>query len=286
MTLSSLIVCPVCNGRTFSRSPYFYRFGGRTIDIVMCDRCDLGTLAPMLSPQEIESLYSIEYFERDYHCGCLQKPYSEQVRELREEFEPMLSLIKQFRQNGILLEVGCAGGAMLAEARDQGFETLGVELNAAMAQWGREKLGLDIRIGTLEDQAFPDNSFDVIFLGDVIEHLPHPLETLAELRRVLRTNGLLVLAYPMELHNISAKVRKLFGLRRQSPHKPYHLFYYHTSNLRKLLERSGFHELMTQQDKSIRTRPWHVRLLDELNRAVTNVFGVFGDRGLTLARKE
>jgi len=180
--------CPVCGGYIFKRTPYFYRFGGRTIEIVQCFGCNLGTLSPMLSAEDITALYSVDYFKSDYHCGVLSGSYADELESLRKEFHPTLSLILGFKKEGTFLEIGCAGGAMLAEARDHGYQTIGVELSPEMASWGRNHLGLDIRTGTLEGQKFLNHAFDVVFLGDVMEHLPDPKQTLVEIRRILKSD--------------------------------------------------------------------------------------------------
>lgn len=278
--------CVSCNGSTFAQLPYFYEYLGRRHYIVQCKKCSLGTLYPMLIPDEVNSLYNAEYFESDYHCGVLKGTYAEEVDGLREEFRPSLSLIKKHCHGERFLEIGCAGGAMLAEARDSGFETVGVELSEEMAEWGRANLHLDIRSGTLEQQRFPDNSFDVIFLGDVIEHLLNPLDVLKEIYRVLAPAGIIAVAYPMELNHIVPRLRKAFQLQKRSPFKPYHLFYYNPSALAQLLRECRFEVEITDVHKMVRDTPLVVRLLDSLNYVVTRASGLFGDRGFTIARKK
>ncbi len=173
---------------------------------------------------------------------------------------------------------------MLAEARDWGYKTTGVELAAEIAEWGREHLQLDIRVGTLDVQHFPDHEFDVVFLGDVIEHLLSPREVLNEIRRVLTVGGILAMAFPMELNSIPSRIRSLLSLRKQSPHKPYHLYYYNLASMRRLLHQCGFEIALQRSDKVLRAERFATRAVDYLNYAATQMFGVWGDRGFVIAR--
>ena len=276
--------CILCGAADFDETPYFYQFKGSRITIVRCRSCGLGTLDPMLPEEDIPFLYSSEYFEGDYHCGVACRPYREEVEKLKREVKPLLSMIRNFQPRGKYLEIGCAGGAMLAEARNGGFDTVGVELSSQMAEWGRKHLHLDIREGKVETQNFPDNSFNVVFLGDVIEHLPNPRAVLEEIRRILPPEGIVALAYPMELNSLVPRMRRAFHLRRQSPHKPYHLFYYTTRTMRLLLERCGFQVVLEKEEKLMRSKPALTWLSDLVNATLTRLSGRFGDRGFTIAR--
>jgi SAM-dependent methyltransferase len=274
----------LCGGISFAELPYFYQFQEKQIRIVRCISCGLGMLHPMLSSDDVDSLYRPEYFKKDYHCGTSEKTYTQEIETMRQGFRPYLSLIQKFFPQGRYLEIGCAGGATLAEARDRGFDTIGVELSPEMAEWGRKNLNLDIRAGKLEQQHFLDNSFDVVYLGDVIEHLLKPKEVLQEIRRVLKPGGIVVLAYPMELNHIVPHLRRFFRLQRQSPNKPYHLFYYTTRTLRRFLEHCGFEIKVEKVDKVLHRQPVWVYAADSLNYVLTKLTGKWGDRGFTIAR--
>jgi len=276
--------CMLCGAADFDETPYFYQYKGSKIAIVRCRSCGLGTLEPMLPEKDIRSLYSPEYFEGDYHCGVGCRPYREEVEKLKREAQPLLSMIQRYRPRGRYLEIGCAGGAMLWEAHKRGFDTVGVELSSEMAEWGRKNLQLDIREGAVEEQNFPVNYFDVVFLGDVIEHLWNPKTVLEQVYRILAPEGIVALAYPMELNSLVPRIRNAFHLRKQSPHKPYHLFYYATRTMRSLLERCGFQVVLEKEEKLLRGQPMITRLSDVANATLTQLSGRFGDRGFTIAR--
>jgi len=275
--------CVLCKSSLFIELPYFYLYRGSRFRIVRRTNCGLATLCPMLSRNQIESLYNWGYFERDYHCGASEFGYRDSIWQTQADFRPYLSIIRTFSQGGVFLEIGCAGGATLAEARAEGFTTVGVELFPEIAEWGRSHLGLDIRSGSLEAQKFPEHYFDVVYLGDVIEHLPYPKASLREIKRILKPGGVVALAYPMELNHFLPRLRMLLQWQRQSLHKPYHLFYYNTVTLRMLLEQCGFEVKFENVHKIIRPRPIWSAFLDSLNYWLTKITGKWGDRGFTLA---
>lgn len=90
-----------------------------------------------------------------------------------------------------LLDVGCSSGAVLWIAQRMGLYAEGVEPTEKPAAKARE-MGLNVRQGLLHEAAFAENSFDVITLFEVIEHLDNPANLFKECHRILRPGGILV----------------------------------------------------------------------------------------------
>jgi len=138
---------------------------------------------------------------------------------------------------GKLLDVGAATGFFVEQARRVGWDAIGVEPSDWAAAYARNELGVDVQTGTLESKQFPDAAFDVVTLWEVIEHLPDPRVTLAEIRRVLRPGGRLVLSTP-DAGSVAARLsgRRWLGWRKV----PEHLFFFDHANLDRLLSQAGF----------------------------------------------
>lgn len=98
--------------------------------------------------------------------------------------------------SGRLLDVGCATGIFLDGMRRLGWQVEGVELMSAAANYAQQRFGLPVFCGQLEEAHFSDQSFDVVTLWDVLEHVHEPRPLLAEIARLLRPRGLLVLSLP------------------------------------------------------------------------------------------
>jgi 2-polyprenyl-3-methyl-5-hydroxy-6-metoxy-1,4-benzoquinol methylase len=92
-----------------------------------------------------------------------------------------------------VLDVGCSRGQFVAAAIAEGYRAEGVEPAPRIAEAARAA-GLPVKTGLLEDQHYPDASFDALTLFEVIEHLRQPLPLLAECRRVLKPGGILLVS--------------------------------------------------------------------------------------------
>jgi SAM-dependent methyltransferase len=145
-----------------------------------------------------------------------------------------LAVIRRHAQGGRLLDVGCNTGFFLNAAR-LSYDVAGVEPSAWARKFANEKLHLGVAAGSLEQAKFPDASFDVTTLIDVIEHLPDPKAALCEVARVTKPGGILYLVTP-DVESISARLLRgrWWGLR------PAHIYYFSPRTLRRLLYECGF----------------------------------------------
>jgi SAM-dependent methyltransferase len=98
-----------------------------------------------------------------------------------------------------LLDVGCGTGSFLIEAEKRGWHVAGLELSPSLAAYARRHYGFRVEEASIETLTnFPSESFDVISLFGVIEHLAYPRRAIEECARLLRADGTLVLQTPSE----------------------------------------------------------------------------------------
>jgi SAM-dependent methyltransferase len=145
-------------------------------------------------------------------------------------------LFPPFRSGGRLLDVGCGHGWYLKILGDWGWHASGVEHDRGVARRGRALYGVSILDGGLEEQRFPDHSFDFVTLRHVFEHVSDPLATLAECRRILKPGGLLGLATP----NGRSLGSRWFGRFWRGLTPPWHLHLFGPRSLRRVLQRADF----------------------------------------------
>jgi ubiquinone/menaquinone biosynthesis C-methylase UbiE len=97
-----------------------------------------------------------------------------------------------------LLDVGCGTGAVLERVRltDPRVELHGIDLSPAMLAVARQRLGqgVDLQVADAEALPLPDAAVDAVVCIDSFHHYPRPQVALAEMRRVLRAGGTLILA--------------------------------------------------------------------------------------------
>jgi 2-polyprenyl-3-methyl-5-hydroxy-6-metoxy-1,4-benzoquinol methylase len=198
--------------------------------LVRCRGCELIYVNPRISDDVLISSY--ESAVDPAFIG--QNP--ERIRTFSRLLKKTLPRVGYRMTPGArLLDVGCAGGAFLVAARDHGFDVTGVEPSRWLMESGRTRYGLDIRQGILAPGLFPDESFDVITLWDVIEHVPQPRELLGTIHSLLKPGGLLLVNYP----DIGSWMARL--LRKSWPFLlSVHLLYYTRETMTRQLRNAGF----------------------------------------------
>ncbi len=163
-------------------------------DMVACKNC--GCLYVGQDPAHIdfEALYGQAYYSGG--SGAVFADYVGQEQARRAHARRKLAVLRhlppRIARSGRLLDLGCAAGFFLAEAKAH-YEVQGVELSAWSSAYARERLGLRVFTGTLQAAALPSDHFDVLTLWDVIEHVSDPLPLLQEAARVLKPGGRLAL---------------------------------------------------------------------------------------------
>ncbi|MBE7419282.1 MAG: class I SAM-dependent methyltransferase [Ideonella sp.] len=181
--------CPVCAGRRARLQ--FVKDG---YDMQGCDDC--GTLFVGRDPASIDfdALYGESYYTGG--SDAVFADYVGQQAQRRAHARRRLWMLRHLPprvpRGGRLLDIGCAAGFFLAEARAF-YDVQGVELSAWSSAYARDRLGLPVFTGTLQQAALPVDHFDVVTLWDVIEHVADPVPLLTEAARVLRPGGRLIL---------------------------------------------------------------------------------------------
>lgn len=100
-----------------------------------------------------------------------------------------------------VLDVGCGDAGVVIAFAEAGAVATGIEPYERSVERGRVRaeehgVGLELKIGVAEELPFPDASFDLVLIDNVLEHVQDRERTLAEIRRVLRPGGLLYLVTP------------------------------------------------------------------------------------------
>ena len=116
--------------------------------------------------------------------------YRGRRRIIRAELERL-----PLRAGARVLDAGCGSGRTLDELADYG-EVHGIELDPQAAEAARARRQGEVEVGRLEELPWDDATFDLITCLDVIEHTPDDRVTLAELRRVCKPGGWLLVTVP------------------------------------------------------------------------------------------
>lgn len=220
------IVCPNC-----SSTVNFWDKKGQ-YDIYSCTNCKLVFVYPLPNP---ESVYGEDYFS-GAKAGFGYVDYDKDKEPMIPVFNKYLDLFSKFGKNkGELFDIGAATGFFMNLARMRGYNVLGVEMSKHAVEIA-EKKGLKVYEGDLMSLNLKEDSFDVVTMLDVLEHMTDPLGELIEVKRILKKGGLLVVNSP----NGESFLAKILKSKWHLVLPPEHLFYFSPKNLTEYLERNGF----------------------------------------------
>lgn len=148
------------------------------------------------------------------------------------------------RKTGHLLDVGCGYGFFLNAMKQRGWTVAGIEISPNGSAHARRRFGVPVYEKPLADLKFAENSFDVVTLFYVIEHLLDPIDVLREVWRILKPGGIVLLRWPHTTPIIKLLGRAAAGFDLY--HTPYHLYDFSVSTIQRLLRQAGFSGIETE----------------------------------------
>ncbi len=292
-------VCPLCTNDRSTDFPIFYTFHRKDFQAKQCTACSFVYLDPRPTDEELALLYSDEYFLHDgADCGAHSATdYETAAIKGSVKFPEILGAIRKFKPSGDFFEIGCGMGYFLDYARGQGFRVSGIEYAAMGTKVCRERFGLDVRQSSFEEFPLQPGLYDVIFMGDVLEHLIDPRAMLEKARRMLKPSGIVAIEVPSMFNSIVGRLAVLgytiLRTHKKMPMPPYHVNEFTPVTLKAMLLRAGFgrafilQRIKTPGSITLRGNMFEKAVKKALhypNYLVTKSFGVFGDRLLGIGR--
>jgi SAM-dependent methyltransferase len=207
--------------------------------LVRCLECGLIFVNPRPTKSEVLGQYDERYFVCDKPVRGGYENYLADSKQILRTFERRLRLLSGrlgSPQGRRLLDVGCAAGFFLEKARGAGWSAEGLEVCESQALEARRK-GFEVQISPLESASYPEGSFEVVSLWDVIEHFSNPVQALRLIHKWTKPGGQLVVTTP-DAGSWMARTfrRNWLGFRSLDEH----LYFFDRKSLRRLLELTGF----------------------------------------------
>ena len=202
--------------------------------MVRCGNCGLLRSNPILSDEELASLYRESTLTYEDEATFARRTYGNYLRQcissLPAGIEP-----RQAR----LLEIGCGNGFFLDQALQSGFgDVAGVEPSLDAVALAPDSVRHKIVTDIFRDGLFPANHFDIVCAFQVFDHLAHPNEVLQSCRKVLKPGGLALFIN----HDVGAWTNRMLGSR--SPVIDIeHIYLFDTSTMAKIFRKNGFEVL-------------------------------------------
>jgi SAM-dependent methyltransferase len=227
----ALVSCNVCGADDYT--VVFPKGVAQMHRIVRCNQCSL----MYANPQEFIDCNAFDVYNERAQTEEFQQYLSKQRVQLPDNLRVLEILNQYFPQRGRLLEIGSYLGIFLDRIRSTGWDVTGLEPFHTVAEYSRKNYSLNVVEKLLPDARFPDNTFDAVIMLHVIEHLPNPAEYVREIRRILKTGGMLVVETP----RFDSFMFKVMGRRERSlSNCDGHIYFFTVPSLSALLERNGF----------------------------------------------
>lgn len=221
---------------TFSEKPFLvckdHTVSGRFFELRRNENFDLLITYPRPEEDKLPEYYKSEdyishtdskksFFDKFYH---LVKSYmlDKKIRWIQKE--------KKFA--GSILDIGAGTGDFLLKAKKNGWDVFGVEPNSDARDLACKK-GLELKDNS---SGFENGKFDVITLWHVLEHVPDLDVQITELKRLLKPDGLLVIAVP----NFKSYDANVYAEYWAAYDVPRHLYHFSQSSIKTIFKNFDF----------------------------------------------
>ncbi len=236
--------CYVCASTT--RAPAFdLSFFDHPFQWVRCSDCGLVFQSPRLTKGSLDLIYNSELYWRGRSDAT--PPPAESTDELRLGYnnyemghpyrmaqarQRVRALSRHLPTGSRVLEVGCAAGFFLSALKQAGFDATGIELSAAMAEYGRSRLDVDIQVGDFDQLEIPPGSYDGIAAWGCDSNFHDVRKTYSHMVEALRPGGILAFNY----FDFDHPARILLGSFKRVYNA---IYYFNRSNVTRLLNSLG-----------------------------------------------
>ena len=221
-------VCPACSSKKVR-----FALKVNEYDLFNCETCRFQFLWPIPDDATLAKLYDDhQYHDEERYDSTTISPRVERIWKKR---------LKTLHQDlgvkpGSLIDVGCATGIFLKNAKDESWEVLGLEASPQAAEQAQILLGKEY-VEIADFMHFSSaKPLNLITMWALIEHVRDPKSYLLKAQSLLEKDGWIALATP-NMRSFSAKIK---GAKWRYYIPPFHITYGSPASLTRLLESSGF----------------------------------------------
>ncbi|MCX6113028.1 MAG: class I SAM-dependent methyltransferase, partial [Proteobacteria bacterium] len=244
--------CQVCGNKSliylYKGIDRFYGVEG-TFDLYRCDRCGLISIFPAPHGDILKRYYPSDYYsyisteKAESEKGSVKQKASFYFRHPFKALNCILysKLLKQkdllcYKKGFNVLDIGCGHGKYLLDKKRHGCDCFGVDIDEKALKKLREKDGgVKTYCGNLWEAGLSNESFDVVNLDNVLEHIGEPEKVLSEVKRIMKKEAVLRVVVP----NSASLTHRLFRKYWMGLDVPRHLYTFSIKNLKILFKNTG-----------------------------------------------
>ncbi|MDD3877933.1 MAG: class I SAM-dependent methyltransferase [Bacteroidales bacterium] len=234
------VSCPFCHDNDFR---LLERFGDKMqYSYVLCKKCRLVYLNPRPFYDDEFVFDAYEFYAENDSRYVIREDFYE--NESRFEKTEVAEVLKYDVKRSAILDVGCAVGKFLYNAKTHYGACIGLDVSSLMAELIKKNLGIDVVVGKFETWETADK-FSAINMSHVLEHFPHPELWLKKAASLLEDDGILIISVP-NMFSADRKIKrfiKRLGLMKnlwESWRTPDHLFEPTIPAMKVFLKKNGF----------------------------------------------
>jgi SAM-dependent methyltransferase len=248
------IACPLCDLHSEEELLAVAGEADRPFRLVRCGECGMVYLNPRPDVASIGRFYPEDY-------EPYQPPRAQRGGWWKRLRGPDRDSLTGFPLHGNrrLLDYGCGSGWYAHRMRERGWRVTGMDMSPHAVEQARSHFGLEVIHGTLPHAEVAPESFDVITMGAVLEHIHWPHQVIAAVARALAPGGRLVISVP----NIASWGYRTFGKDWWPLELPRHLLHFTPATLRMLVEA---HDLELLECRMLGRTGWMRRSLENQSR--------------------
>jgi len=283
------LFCGAANSKESFYAPIL--FNGKQFVYRECCNCKLNYNYPSLTPEDYEKLYSLSYHEEYY--------FKEE-----KDFTKQTAMLQHTKDITSVVDFGCGDAKFLNNLQKKGFICTGVEYNPELVKKLSTAYPL-ISFYTTEEFFSMNVQYDCIHLGDVLEHMVQPADTIKELSKKIRQGGYLFVEGPIE-HNPSLgfyfrksffSIAKKLNPTRLVDGAPYHTFLASQKNQLNFFNLMGYSTSFMEiyetpwpfPDKLVNAKSLKLKIqfvVAKISLVASKMFSQFGNRFYFLGKKK
>jgi 2-polyprenyl-3-methyl-5-hydroxy-6-metoxy-1,4-benzoquinol methylase len=213
--------------------------------IVVCEKCGLAFINPQHDDHDYDQYYKALNFKKDKVITKAKILKKRKFKKIPIKF--LTDYLKSEQISAIpsqVLDVGCGLGVGLNFMQEYGLKAEGLEPSSSAVDFAHKHFGAKVHVGSIFNHDLPANHYDVLSCMSVIEHLTDPLLALKQMRKLLKTGGILFMTAPDLKGVVLRKGSNSFF-------KFVHTFYYTNITLTSLIQLAGFEVVRTWQRNPI-----------------------------------